>query len=439
MAVDRGQTTLASELERARRNIDDERDRGLLVELTTGALRWRGELDGVIAGASGRAIDAIDPTARAILRVGTYQLLHLDRIPAHAAVDEAVESARHLGQPRAAGFINGVLRAIERGAGRKALPERPATSDGKQQAAYLATALSHPLWLVERWLTRFGFEQAEAWCRFNNMAPAVTVRSIEPAATATLLETLRATGIDAAEGQVVRDAITLPPGALGRLPPAIRESLHVQDEGSQLVAHVTGAAAGLRCLDLCAAPGGKTIVLWADMAGDGELVASDRRPSRVRLLRSMLARARVPARLVALDATATVPFRPVFDRVLVDAPCSGLGTVRREPDVKWSRHEGDLPRLAATQSLMLGRAAEAVRPGGRLVYATCSSEPEENERIVEAFLANDPRFVLERASLGPHVQDTGALVDESGYLRTLPFRDGLDAYFAAVLVRSTTA
>jgi 16S rRNA (cytosine967-C5)-methyltransferase len=193
----------------------------------------------------------------------------------------------------------------------------------------------------------------------------------------------------------------------------------------------------MRCLDVCAAPGGKTTVLWHDMRGDGLLVAADRRRARVRLLASTLRGAQVPTAVVALDAGAPLPFGAAFDRVLLDAPCSGLGTVRRDPDIKWVRTDADLLRFAETQRTMIGEAAGAVRPGGRLIYATCSSEPDENEDVVRAFLASDPRFVLAPPEVTSH--DARRFVGQDGYLRTLPHRDGLDAFFAAVLVRSASA
>jgi 16S rRNA (cytosine967-C5)-methyltransferase len=234
----------------------------------------------------------------------------------------------------------------------------------------------------------------------------------------------------------VADAITLPAGVLGKLPPLLRAQLVVQDEASQVVAHAVGAAPGCRCLDLCAAPGGKTLVLWTDMDHDGLLVAADRRPSRLRLLRARLNQTGVPAPIVQLDATRPLPFADTFDRVLLDAPCSGLGIVRRDPDVKWSRTPEDLARFSAAQAAMIDQAALAVRPGGRLIYATCSSEPEENEGVVDAFLERAPTFRRVAPMFGRTLRDPSAVIDTAGDVRTLPFRHRLDAFFASVLARS---
>lgn len=436
LAVERGRTTLAAELDRARRGLRDERDRALLSELTAGSLRWQARLDALIAQCSDRPADKLTPGVRTILRLSAYQLEHLDRIPAHAVLNEAVELTRQIGEPRAAGFVNAVLRTFGRRRARLKLPARPDT-DAKPAArvAYLSTTLSHPAWLVERWMSRYGFEAAERWCEFNNSTPSVTVRSRGRLSAAELLMSLRAAEIDAAAATFVRDAIVLPPGTLGHVPAPLAEEFFVQDEASQLVAHAVGAAPGQRVLDVCAAPGGKTIVLAADLQKRGLLVASDYRASRVRLLHRTVRQAGASAYVVAFDATSPLPFRVCFDRVFVDAPCSGLGIVRRDPDLKWSRQPDDLPGFALVQHRMLTQAAEVVVPGGRLVYATCTSEPEENDFVVRRFLEDDRRFAV--APISPELigQGTAPLVDSQGFLRTLPFRDGLDAFFAASLAR----
>jgi 16S rRNA (cytosine967-C5)-methyltransferase len=192
---------------------------------------------------------------------------------------------------------------------------------------------------------------------------------------------------------------------------------------------------------VCAAPGGKTLILADDLqvgcAPNSLLVAADRRSRRLTLLRTTLARVNRPIPLVALDALRPLPFGPVFDAVLLDVPCSGVGTLRRDPDVKWTRQQADLARLADDERRMLGMAATLVRPGGRLVYATCSSEPEENEAVVDDWLSTRPDFA--RAVPTPGGAVAPDLLDPAGRLRTLPFRDGLDAYFAAVLVRAPSA
>jgi 16S rRNA (cytosine967-C5)-methyltransferase len=440
LAIDRGRTTLAAELERQRASVEDNRDRGLLLELTAGTLRWRNELDAWLAACMTRPLAHIDSAVLTLLRLGAYQLVHLDRIPPHAVVHESVELARALGHARATGFVNAVLRRLASRRPPKALPRRPKDTDSRaSQVAYLATTLSHPAWLAERWLDRHGFAATEAWCRFNNETPAVTLAPTGRAPMADLAAALEAAGISAERARWVIDAFRLPPGSAGRLPEELSGALVIQDEGSQVVGHVVRAQPGERILDACAAPGGKTVVIARDMGRQGTLVATDQRTTRLRVLKGVLERAGVDAAVLQLDASRPLPFRDVFDAVLLDAPCSGLGTLRRDPDLKWSRQPEQLPQLAAAQRAMLAQAALAVRPGGRLIYATCSSEPEENEAVARAFLDAHPDFAEARIDPGPAVASGAELVDEHGHLRTLPFRDGLDAFFAALLVRRRAA
>jgi 16S rRNA (cytosine967-C5)-methyltransferase len=440
LALERRGTTLAAEMERERPQGADDRDRALMLELTAGTLRWRNELDALLQTCSTRPLADLDAEVRIVLRLGAYQLRHLDRIPAHAIVHESVEIVRALGQTGAAGFVNAVLRALARKGGAVLLPPRPEPGGPKPDLiAYLTTSLSHPEWLVTRWMDRHGFDAAAEWCAFNNRPPDVTVRALPPTRADELLARLQAAGIQATPAPWVPDAIRLPPGGLGHVPADVRPQLLVQDEASQIVAFVVGASPDERILDACAAPGGKTVVMAGAMNGRGLLVAGDHRPGRIRLLAAALRRAHIAAPVVRLDATRPLPFGAVFDRVLVDAPCSGLGTVRRDPDVKWARTAEDLAGFASAQRAMLAAAADALRPGGSLVYATCSSEPEENEQVVDAFLASRPDVFLGRADPGPVVAHGDRLVDDRGMLRTLPFRDGLDAFFAAVLVRRQVA
>jgi 16S rRNA (cytosine967-C5)-methyltransferase len=430
MAVESGRATLAAEVDRARQGLPDERDRGLLLELTSGVCRWRAELDACLAPLSQRALTAMDPSILATLRLAVYQLRHLDRIPAHAVVHESVEAVRTLGAHRGAGFVNGILRAYLRAGDTIQLPPRPESgATRRQQLAYLSTTLAHPKWLVARWLDRVGFEDTEAWCQFNNAAPDVTVRARATDADAAAL--LEAAGVAATRGRHATETARLAPGILSALDPAVRNALVIQDEGSVVLAHTVGAKPGERVLDLCAAPGGKSVVIWTDMQQEGCLVSADVRPRRVAVLGDTLHTAGMPRRMVLMDATCVLPFKDVFDRVFVDAPCSGLGTLRRDPDVKWSVNLESLPVLAETQRRILTEAARAVRPGGTLVYATCSSEPEENDAIVDAFLSSAPHFT-EAPLAGP-------LVDPHGRLRTTPVRDGLDVFFAARLVRHEPA
>ena len=437
--IDRGGVTMAAAVDQVRRLLDDARDRALLLELVGGTLRWRGELDALIEQAARRPVASLDAPVRAVLRLSAYQLRHLERVPPHAIVSEAVDVARAMGAARAAGLVNAVLRAMARQASSLTLPARPARDAPRDaQVAYLSTTMSHPAWLVERWLDRLPFDEVARWCEHNNASPPTTVRAsgvrLEDARAA-----LAAAGVAAEPARYVTGALRLPRGALGALPPRVRELLVVQDEGAQLVALACDARPGERALDLCAAPGGKTLLLARAIAPGGEIVAADRRQARVALLAERLAAAGTGAPIVRLDATRPLPLRPVFDLVLLDAPCSGLGTISRDPDVRWARAPADLDTFAATQRTMLREAAAVVRPGGRLVYATCSSEPEENTEVVDGFLGERHDFALRPVTFSAEVARPSDLVDARGCLRTLPPRHGIDAYFAAVLARREAA
>jgi len=441
VALERGRTTLSREIEEDRPNLEDPRDRGLLLEIVAGVLRWQSALDACLATRSTRPVAALAPEVRAVLRAGAYQLLYLDRLPAHAVVHESVEVVRQLKHSRAAGFVNAVLRGLLRGGdARKALPAAPADPADREAALdYLSVTLSHPRWLAARWLDRYGLDAAARWCEFNNTSPAVTIRPMGSNGASALLQDLTERGVAAALSPFAPDSIRLPAGSLGRLDEDLRRRIVIQDEGSQMVALAANAAPGLRVLDVCAAPGGKTMLLQRAVGPTGLVIAGDHRPARVRLLQSRLKMLGSPAPVLALDAAASLPFTDTFDRVLLDAPCSGLGTLRRDPDLKWNRTLDDLAGFAEAQVRMIQSASAAVRPGGTLTYATCSSEPEENEAVVERFLQSAPEFRRQAVTVPASLPQAARLIDETGYLHTLPFRDEVDAFFAARLVRSATA
>jgi 16S rRNA (cytosine967-C5)-methyltransferase len=364
-----------------------------------------------------------------------YQLFHLDRVPDSAVVHDAVALARTEKKSDASGFVNAVLRNALRNQNHLLLPQRP-TSDFDHGAAlaYLGITWSHPEWLIKRWLTRHGFTATEAWVQFNNAAPTLCLRVNRLRTTRNdVVKALSASLIGATPTRYAPDGIVVKDGLA---PQQNDSSLFVsQDEASQLVCRTVAAQPGECVLDLCAAPGGKTAAMAADMADSGMLVACDVRPRRLELLKHSIKQCGATrVKVVRVDASKPLPFGPSFDRVLVDAPCSGLGILRRDPDIKWSRNEADLTKLANSQLSILTRAAETVRPGGRLVYATCSSEPEENEEVVKQFLANHSdysRLDLRQELTG----NLSQLIDNDGAFRSLPFAHALEAFFAAALVR----
>jgi 16S rRNA (cytosine967-C5)-methyltransferase len=437
-AVASGRSDLPAAIARARGTLADDRDRALAAEIATGVERWRAALDHLIVHFARRPIARLDPEIVAILRLSVYQLLHLTRVPAAAVVDDAVDLAGRAGKRSAGGLVNAVLRAIARGRGRLPLPPRPADPGDRAGAlAYGSITLSHPEWLVARWLDRYGFDATERRLEFDNAPAPLTLRANRLRTTVEELRArLAADEVEASPGRYAPDALVVAHGHSAR--GADHGLFVVQDEASQLVALLAGRRPGPRVLDTCASPGGKTTALAAAMGDRGLLVACDVRDRRIDLLRRTVATSGASnVRIAQADLLARLPFSARFDTVLVDAPCSGLGILRRDPDIRWRRREDDLPSLAAAQLVMLQHAAEAVDAGGRLVYATCSSEPEENEGVASAFLATSPAFAA--VDLAADDNDVPReVIDARGHLRTSPHEHGLEAFFGAVFVRSTT-
>ncbi len=413
MALESGRD-LPSAIAAARHLVAEPRDHALLTELVTGTIRQRRAIDYQLAQRLSRPIERLDGAVLAALRLGAFQLLHLDRVPASAVVDDAVSLTRRAGKTSASGLVNAILRRLARDRGSLSWP-------GGQTAAALSVRHSHPEWLVARWLARYGESATVEWLAFNNQPPRLCLATNGLRLTRDVLR-------DRLEGEGVRTEPTAraPRGlvVIDGQPlssPSFRDGCFVvQDEASQLVADLGTVPRGGRVLDLCAAPGGKTLGLAERVHPRGMVVACDVRPRRVRLLRSTMERCRLSGvRVLQVADQGPLPLQAGgFDLALVDAPCSGLGTIRREADIRWRRAEADLASLSAAQLVLLMRASEAVARGGTLVYATCSSEPEENERVAEAFLADHPAYTL---------------VHEH---RTLPFRDRLEAFYAAVMLRN---
>lgn len=435
LAVENGRADLPHALARVRDSLPDERDRALAGEIATGTLRWQAAFDHVISTFTSRALSKFDREVLVIVRLTMFQLVHLDRVPASAAVNDAVSLTRKAGKKSAAPLVNALLRRISRERDRLPLPPTANPAVEREAALdYLSVTLSHPRWLAARWLDRYGFEAAEKWARFDNAPAALTLRANRLKTTREeLSDALRNAGVDTIPTRIAPDGLIVQRGNPLRTPLAGTGTFVVQEEASQLVRLMTQVEPGEIVLDACASPGGKTTAMAADMKDTGLIVASDVRDRRIELLRhTVAASGATNVRVVQADGSRQLPFAPVFDCVLVDAPCSGLGTLRRDPDLKWRRTESDFPALQALQRSMLREAAAVLKPGGRLVYSTCSSEPEENEDLVREFVAETGWRVVSPSGLPPAVE---TLINEEGFLRTYPFRDEVEAFFAAVLRR----
>jgi 16S rRNA (cytosine967-C5)-methyltransferase len=433
---------LGEALRRARDPLSDPRDRALATDLVTGTLRWRGALDYQLAQRLARPLARTDAVVVDALRLGAYQLLYLDRVPAAAVVHDSVEIVKRFRVASAASLVNAVLRRLARDRGALIWPERPGLATGeplrKAWIEHLSVAQSHPAWLVGRWIDRYGASGAAAWLTFNNAPPPLTLApnrlrvnrdqlaaSLAGEGIVTIPTTIASHGLTTREARVLgSDAFR-------------RGDFLLQDEASQIIPELAAHRSG-RMLDACAAPGGKTLTLAAAAGTAGLVVATDVRPRRVRLLAQTMTRVGAKqVRIVQIEPQRAFPFAAsAFDTVLVDAPCSGLGTLRREPDIRWRRTPADLPTLAQAQRDLLTRASAVVRPGGWLVYSTCSGEPEENEDVVRGFLEAHPAFATVPLTDIPDLPPAiSVLSTHEGYLRTTPIH-GLEAFFGAVLQRT---
>ena len=416
-------------LEQRAASLTDPRDASLLTEIVLGVLRKRAALDFAIARAAARPFAEIEPAVAAALRIGAYSLLELDRVPDFAAVDTAVSLVREGGRAKAAGFVNGVLRTIAR-EGESLRPPEPSPGDVEA----LALARSHPAWWTRRVVDRLGWSRAVALLTADNVPPRV-VLATPPGAGA--LDELRA---ELAEAGVTTEPCGDVPGALRvvvgspqRTEAFRRGAFWIQDEASQLAVALFGPSVGPWSADVCAAPGSKTLALAVRTPPGGRVVAVDRRAKRLLRVLDNVRRVGVQGvHVVAADMTKPAPFARPFDDVLVDAPCSGTGTLRRHPEIRWRLHPEDLSDLAARQRRLLDVAAAIVRPGGRLVYSVCSLEPEEGDDVVASFLAEHAEFT--RADPRPALAAPASRrVGDDLALRTTPAESEMDGFYAALL------
>ena len=407
-----------------------EQDRRLLTELVYGTLRMQGYIDWLLGQFYQGGLRSLEPAVRAILRIAIYQRFFTERIPDFAIVSEAVELTKVL-SPRRASLVNAILRNIIRR--HESLPK----PDGDETSAdFIALVHSHPLWLVKIWLRRLGPEETAALCRTNNQIPPYCLR----------VNSLRGSRDDiirelAEEGFASRKAVYSLVGViLNRTAKSLRETnclrqgrIQIQDEASQLIARLVAPDGGERVLDLCAGVGGKATHLAEIMGNQGRIVAVDIRENKIEALKILAQQlGSTIIKPIVADAREDLSgnIGRSFDRVLVDAPCSGVGTLRRAPEIKWRLTAKDIKVSAMLQAQLLDRAASYVKPGGRLVYSTCSILDEENESVVKSFLASQKDFSLQK----PEGIDP-SLLDQQMYFRSYPHRHGMDGFFCAVMVR----
>jgi 16S rRNA (cytosine967-C5)-methyltransferase len=401
-------------------------DRALCHELVMGVLRWQLWLDRLAEHYADRRIGELDLAVRLALRLGLYQLRFLSRIPASAAVNESVNLVHFARLRSAASFVNAVLRRATRE------PGIDPTTKIQDPVERVAVATSHPPWLIERWTIALGSAEAEAFARANNEPAPVVFRVVNNRARGSeVVAHLTGDGANLVASNLARNAwrVTGAGSLLSEL--AAKGDVYLQDEASQLVAEALAPEPGHKILDLCAAPGSKTTQI-ADITLDrAVIVASDLHEHR---LRTVIQTAKVQAfksiHCVALNGLEGLPLlESAFERVLVDAPCSGTGTLRRNPEIRWRITPDDIRDLSGRQEQLLSNASRTVRPGGRLIYSTCSVEPEENEEVALKFLENNQGFRPVELLLSP------SLLTSVSAARTWPHRDGTDGFFISAFER----
>lgn len=410
-------------------------DRGLLTELVYGVLRHRNRLDWVLGQFCKESVDRLSPTVKNILRLGAYQLLFLDKIPSHAAVDEAVRLTKGKDARGLSGFVNAVLRSIDRG--RQAITYPDPSGDRVQ---HLSIFYSHPEWMIRRWLQRYGPEQTSVICQANNEIPPVTLRVNTPLTTREeLWADLKNQGLEVEPCAVSPLGLKVKDGAVLHTSAYQKGWFYIQDEAAQLVVVALDPKPGEVILDACAAPGGKTTHMAQNMANQGRIIALDIQEQRLERIRQNCQRLGVrivETRLGDARKSATLFKDLQFDRILIDAPCSGQGVLRRNPEGKWAKTEDLIPHYAKLQSEILEAVSPRLKEGGVLVYSTCSIEPEENERVVEAFVRQHPEY---------RVQDLHAdfpasvfsLITRQGFLFTLFNQYSMDHFFVAKLIKES--
>lgn len=402
-------------------------DKALLYEIVHGVTRWMGRLDWILNGFYKGQFSKAIPNLKNGLRVALYQILFLDRIPDHAAVNEAVEFVKKLQGQKPADLTNAILRNIIRSKSTIRYPD-----PNEDYIGYLTAYYSHPSWMVKRYVDRFGKEEAENLLIANNEKPYLTLR-------------VNAIKTNVQEFNSLLDAVNLkykPGKFLGEFVHLqnltnitawdyfTKGYFNIQDESAGLACRLLDVKPGMKVLDMCAAPGGKTAYLGSLLNNIGKIVAIDKYEGRLKILRANNARLGLTC-VTTIECDALEFESEPFDRVLADVPCSGTGTLSKKPDIKWKKDIFDLKNMSTVQLKLLSKAATLVKPGGAVVYSTCSIEPEENFEIVKQFLASYPNFKIESAK----GNFTDEVIDENGCIQTLPQKHQMDGAFAAKLIR----
>lgn len=407
-------------------------DRAFVTELVYGTIKWKLTIDRVIAAYSNIRMEKLSPWILNILRLGAYQILKMTKVPDSAACNESVNLAGRYGHKASAGFVNAVLRNIAKNGAQVAIPSKE-----KDLTGYLSVSYSYPKWLTEKYVGLFGSEFAESLMDAGNAVPELTLRTNTLRITPEeLIEELKKEGLEATVGKYVREAVVLKSTAAVAKLKAFHDGLfQVQDESSMLPVTILAPQPGETVLDACSAPGGKATHMAQLMQNRGTIVARDVYEHKLKLIDSAADRLGISIVKSELH-DATIPDKSnerAFDRVLLDAPCTGLGIIRRKPDIKWARETKGIESITKWQKTLIQTVSAALKPGGVLVYSTCTLLPEENEEIVRTFLKNNQDFVED--DIAPFLPKALAVHARGGTLQLYPNRDGIDGFFMARLRR----
>lgn len=411
----------------------NEKDVGLLTEIVYGTLQRKNTLDYYLQSFVKGGLKKLDQWVLVLLRLSLYQIIYLDRVPERAVVHEAVEIAKKKGHKGISAMVNGTLRSILR----QGIPTLDKVSDSNEKLSLL---WSHPSWLVERWIEQFGQEKTKAMCEINLLPPSVTARvnQVITKDRNEMIELLAKEGVEAKEGDLSIDALSIVKGTLPNTKLFKDGALTIQDESSMLVARALGPKPGMKVLDSCAAPGGKTTHIAELMNNEGEIYALDLHEHKVKLIDEQASRLKLSIiKTKATDSRMAGDLfeKESFDCILVDAPCTGLGVIRRKPDIKWQKQVEDIEKITTIQKAILEAVAPLLKRGGRLVYSTCTIDELENELVVRGFLEHHRDFQLDK-TLTERLPLKAQSYCKDGMVQLLPSDFGTDGFYIASMIKN---
>jgi len=393
----------------------DPRDRHLITEIVYGSIQHQRWIDFQLQPFLKQQLEKLEPWVKQLLRLSIYQFMYLDRVPERAVVHEAVEISKKLGHKGITGMVNGVLRNFLR-------QPRRELSTIKDPIEQIAIKTSHPTWLVRRWVKQYGLERVEQICLENNLPPKTSIRVNRLRISRTeLIEKLESEGYSVEKSSISEDGIVILSGGNISQSELFKQGFFtIQDESSMLVIPLLDPKPGMKVLDVCAAPGGKTTHIAEYMNDEGVIVANDLHPHKEKLILEQKKRLGLNSIETKVGDARKLPFdKESFDRILLDAPCSGFGVIRRKPDIKWKKLEGDITQIAKVQFDLLTHIAPLLKKGGTLVYSTCTIDQEENEALVRKFVSEHPEYRL----------------DENSMRQILPSDFGSDGFFMVRIIK----